>query len=112
MNLIRDYKSVHIFVHIRSTHLGVEITDCIFKCLKEWRIEIQVFTISVHNASSDDVGIRILKDTFTRTKRLLCKGMLFHVLYCTPILNLMVQDGISEIEEIIEDIHESVKFIN
>ncbi|XP_039122038.1 zinc finger BED domain-containing protein RICESLEEPER 2-like [Dioscorea cayenensis subsp. rotundata] len=77
-----------------------------------WGIENKVFTISVDNASSNDVAIRILKDTFSRTKRLLCGGKLFHVRCCAHILNLMVQDGISEIEEIIEDIHESVKFIN
>ncbi|KAH7657848.1 Tam3-transposase (Ac family) protein [Dioscorea alata] len=96
------------FVHIPPPRHGVEIADCIFRCLKEWGIENKVFTISVDNASSNDVAITILKDTFSRTKRLLCGGKMFHVRCCAHILNLMVQDGISEIE----DIHESVKFVN
>ncbi|XP_039134230.1 zinc finger BED domain-containing protein RICESLEEPER 2-like [Dioscorea cayenensis subsp. rotundata] len=108
----RLQKRVINFVRLPPPRHGVEITDCIFKCLKEWGIENKVFTISVDNASSNDVAIQILKDTFSRTKRLLCGEKLFHVRCCVHILNLMVQDGISEIEEIIEDIHESVKFIN
>ncbi|XP_039142535.1 zinc finger BED domain-containing protein RICESLEEPER 2-like [Dioscorea cayenensis subsp. rotundata] len=108
----RLQKRVINFVRLPPPRRGVEIADGIFKCLKEWGIENKVFTISVDNASSNDVAIRILKDTFSRTKRLLCGGKLFHVRCCAHILNLMVQDGISEIEEIIEDIHESVKFIN
>ncbi|XP_039141281.1 zinc finger BED domain-containing protein RICESLEEPER 2-like [Dioscorea cayenensis subsp. rotundata] len=108
----RLQKRVINFVRLPPPRRGVEIADGIFKCLKEWEIKNKVFTISVDNASSNDVAIRILKDTFSRTKRLLYGGKLFHVRCCAHILNLMVQDGISEIEEIIEDIHESVKFIN
>ena len=68
----RLQKRVISFVHIPSSRRGVEIADCIFKCLKEWGIENKVFTISVDNASSNDVAMRILKDTFSRNKRLIC----------------------------------------
>ncbi|XP_022728849.1 zinc finger BED domain-containing protein RICESLEEPER 2-like [Durio zibethinus] len=75
-------------------------------------IENKVFTLSVDNASSNDVAIRILKDTFSRNRMLLCGGKLFHVWCCAHILNLMVQDGLSEIKNVIGDVHESVNFIN
>ncbi|XP_022716285.1 zinc finger BED domain-containing protein RICESLEEPER 2-like [Durio zibethinus] len=71
-----------------------------------------VFTLSVDNASSNDVAIKILKDTFSRNRMLLCGGKLFHVRCCAHILNLMVQDGFSEIKNVISDVHESVSFIN
>ena len=71
-----------------------------------------MFTISIDNASSNDVAIRILKDTFSRNKRLICGGKLFHVRCCAHILNLMVQDGLSGIKDVIKDVHESVRFIN
>ncbi|XP_022752294.1 zinc finger BED domain-containing protein RICESLEEPER 2-like [Durio zibethinus] len=105
-------KRVISFVHIPPPRRDVEIADCIFKCLKEWGIENKVFTLSVDNASSNDVAIRILKDTFSRNRMLLCGGKLFHVRCCAHILNLMVQDGLSEIKNVIGDVHESVSFIN
>ncbi|XP_022728910.1 zinc finger BED domain-containing protein RICESLEEPER 2-like [Durio zibethinus] len=108
----RLQKRVISFVHIPPPRRGVEIADCIFKCLKEWGIENKVFTLSVDNASSNDVAIRILKDTFSRNRMLLCGGKLFHVRCCAHILNLMVQDGLSEIKNVIGDVHESVSFIN
>ncbi|XWS08769.1 hypothetical protein CRYUN_Cryun40dG0029300 [Craigia yunnanensis] len=60
----RLQKRVISFVHIPHPRRGVKITDCIFKCLKECGIENKVFMISVDNASSNDVAIRILKDIF------------------------------------------------
>ncbi|WOL01356.1 Zinc finger, BED-type [Canna indica] len=108
----RLQKRVLNFVHIPPSHRGVEIADTIYKCLKEWGIENKVYTLSVDNASNNDSAIRILKDTFSRSTKLLCGGKLFHVRCCAHILNLMVQDGLSEIKHIIEDIHDSVSYVN
>lgn len=108
----RLQKRVLNFVHIPPPHRGVEIADTIYKCLKEWGIENKVYTLSVDNASNNDSAIRILKDTFSRSTKLLCGGKLFHVRCCAHILNLMVQDGLSEIKHIIEDIHDSVSYVN
>jgi hypothetical protein len=73
---------------------------------------MQVYTISVDNASANDSCIRILKDTFSINRRLVCGGKLFHVRCCAHILNIMVQYGLNEIKDIIDDIHESVSFLN
>ena len=108
----RLQKRVLSFVHLPPPHRGVEIADNIYKCLKEWGIENKVYTILVDNASNNDSTIRILVDTFSRNKKLLCGGKLFHVRCCAHILNLLVQDGLSKINHIIEDIHDSVSFIN
>ncbi|OMO89512.1 putative Zinc finger, BED-type [Corchorus olitorius] len=108
----RLQKRIISFVHIPPPRRGVEIADCIYKCLQEWGIENKVFTIFVDNAASNDVAIRNLKDTFSRTRKLLCGGKLFHVRCCAHILNLMVQDGLSEIADCIDKVHESVRFIN
>lgn len=71
-------------------------------------IENNVYTITVDNASKNDAAVKNLEDTFSRNKKLLCGGKLFHA----HILNLIVQDGLSQIKDIIEDICESVSFIN
>ncbi|KAL3522984.1 hypothetical protein ACH5RR_015818 [Cinchona calisaya] len=105
-------KRVLSFVHIPPPRKGVEISDAIFKCLKERGIENEIFTISVDNASNNDVAIRLLKDTFSMSKNLVCAGKLFHVRCCAHILNLMVQDGLSQIVDITDNIRESVEFVN
>ncbi|XP_031282595.1 zinc finger BED domain-containing protein RICESLEEPER 1-like [Pistacia vera] len=68
--------------------------------------------ISVDNATSNDVAIRVLKQNFTITRQLSCGGKMFHVRCCAHILNLMVQDGLWQIRRIINKIHESVVYIN
>ncbi|GAB4827468.1 hypothetical protein Ancab_040027 [Ancistrocladus abbreviatus] len=105
-------KHVLSFVHIPLPRRGVEIADCIYKCLKEWGIENKVFTVSVDNASANDVCIRYLKDTFSKTRKLVCGGKLFHVRCYAHIFNIMVQYGLQEIKHVIENIRESVVYIN
>ncbi|KAG9442259.1 hypothetical protein H6P81_018113 [Aristolochia fimbriata] len=105
-------KRVLSFVHVPPPRRGIDIADAIHKCLKEWEIENKIFTISVDNAAYSDVCVRVLKENFLRNRRLLCGGKLFHVRCCAHILNLLVQDGLSEIKSIIENVRESVKFIN
>ena len=105
-------KRVLSFVHIPPPHRGVEIASSIFKSAKEWGIEHKIYSISVDNASNNDVAVRILRDDISRSKKLLCDGKLFHVRCCAHILNLVVQDGISEIVDITKAIRDSVEFVN
>ncbi|KAL4571024.1 hypothetical protein LXL04_017774 [Taraxacum kok-saghyz] len=105
-------KRVLSFVHLPPSHCGLEISDNLYKCLKDWGIKNKIFTISVDNASNNDSAVKILSETFSRVKKLSCGGKLFHVRCCAHILNLMVQDGLSRINYIIEDIHDTITFIN
>nr|DAD35996.1 TPA_asm: hypothetical protein HUJ06_006636 [Nelumbo nucifera] len=107
----RLQKHVLSFVHVLSPHNGVDITNAICKCLKEWGIENKVFTISV-DKSYNDSCLRFLRDIFSRNSKLLCDGKLFNVRCCAHILNLLVQYGHDEISFIIENVRESVKYIN
>ncbi|XP_010277695.1 PREDICTED: zinc finger BED domain-containing protein RICESLEEPER 2-like [Nelumbo nucifera] len=108
----RLQKRVFNFVHVSRPRRGVDIADAIYKCLKEWDLENKVFTVSVDNASYNDSCLRFLREIFSRNKKLLCDEKLFHVRCCAHILNLLVQDGLGEIGHIIENVHESVKYIN
>ncbi|XP_072076617.1 zinc finger BED domain-containing protein RICESLEEPER 2-like [Arachis hypogaea] len=105
-------KRVLSFVHVPPPRRGVDIADAIFKCLIEWGIESKIYSISVDNASYNDSCLRTLKDMISRHRKLLCGGKLFHVQCYAHILNLLVQDGLGEIAGTIENIRESVKFIN
>ncbi|XP_031273318.1 zinc finger BED domain-containing protein RICESLEEPER 2-like [Pistacia vera] len=100
------------FVRLPPPWTGIAIADGIFKCLMGWGIENKIYTISVDNALSNDVAIKVLKENFEVSGKLLCGGKLFHVRCCAHILNLIVQDGLHQIRHIIDDIYESVLYIN
>nr|GMC92378.1 zinc finger BED domain-containing protein RICESLEEPER 2-like [Ipomoea batatas]GME09374.1 zinc finger BED domain-containing protein RICESLEEPER 2-like [Ipomoea batatas] len=61
------------FINIPPPRGGLQISDAIFRCMKEWDIEKKVFSITVDNASSNDFAIRYMKDTLQRSRSLKLK---------------------------------------
>ncbi|KAK4426469.1 Zinc finger BED domain-containing protein RICESLEEPER 2 [Sesamum alatum] len=104
-------KPVLNFVHIPPPRRGLEIADAIWCCLEYWDIQSKIHTVSVDNASANDSAIYHLKTYAQRKKKLLCEGRLFHVRCCAHILNLIAQDGISEIKSIVEVIRDNVEYV-
>ena len=94
-------KRVLSFVHVPPPRRGVDIADAMHTCLKDWEIENKVFTVSVDNASYNVV---CLKKYLSRNRKLVCSSKMFQVRCCAHILNLLVQDEISIIEPIIENV--------
>ena len=90
---------------------GIAICDALSKCLVEWGIDDKVWTVTVDNASYNDVAIRMLKDNLSYKNELPLGGKLFHVRCCAHILNLLVQDGLSQIGDIIKNVRDSVKHV-
>ena len=66
-------------------------------------------TITLDNANNNDAAVRILKDAIKR--KLMLGGKIFHVRCCAHVINLLVQDGLSEIETVIENVRENVKYL-
>ncbi|XP_073125782.1 zinc finger BED domain-containing protein RICESLEEPER 2-like [Henckelia pumila] len=105
-------KRVLNFFHIPPPRGGPQISDSLLKCARQWEIENKVFTVFVDNASANDAAIKYMKEDFLRiNKNLVCGGKLFHVRCCAHILNLIAQDGLSEIRGIVHVIRQSVDFI-
>ncbi|KAI3446774.1 hypothetical protein Pfo_003439 [Paulownia fortunei] len=99
------------FCDIPPPHIGVVICDVLHKCLVEWGIENKVWTVTVDNAAYNDVVVRMLKDNLSYKNNLPLSGKLFHVRCCAHILNILVQDGLSEIQDVIFNVRETVKHI-
>ncbi|XP_031106232.1 zinc finger BED domain-containing protein RICESLEEPER 2-like [Ipomoea triloba] len=108
----RLQKRVLSFINIPPPRGGLQLSDAIFGCMKEWGIEKKVFTITIDNASSNDSAIRYMKDTLQRSRSLVCGGRFFHVRCCAHILNLCVQDGLDKIQHVISDVRDSVEYVN
>ncbi|XP_075675236.1 zinc finger BED domain-containing protein RICESLEEPER 2-like [Castanea sativa] len=102
-------KRIINFCDVPPPHSGVVNSDAIFKSLLDWGLENKVCTITLDNANNNGAAVRILKDVIKR--KLMLGGKIFHVHCCAHIINLLVQDGLSEIETVIENVYESVKYL-
>ncbi|XP_042958031.1 zinc finger BED domain-containing protein RICESLEEPER 1-like [Carya illinoinensis] len=63
------------------------------------------------NASSNDVSVELLRTQLNIKKALLCDGEFFHLRCCAHILNLIVQDGLKDIDFAIQKVRESIKYV-
>jgi hypothetical protein len=104
-------KRVLNFSFIPSPHDDISLFEKINNLLQEWGIQNKILTITLDNAFSNDVCVGLLKQTLNIKKALLCDGEFFHLHCYAYILNLIVQDGLKEINDVIQKIRDSVKYV-
>jgi hypothetical protein len=97
--------------NVPPPHIGFLIADALQKCFQEWGIENKIASITVDNAKANDTTIKALRNVFNIRKSLLIDGKLFHVRCCAHITNLLVQDGLSEIFEIVDCVRDGIKYL-
>jgi hypothetical protein len=98
------------FSFIPPSHNGVSLAEKIYDLLQEWGIDKKVFSLTLDNASTNNLCVEKLKPKLNMKKALLCEGEFFHMRFCVYILNLIVQDGLKEITDAIQKIQDSVKY--
>ncbi|XP_042952157.1 zinc finger BED domain-containing protein RICESLEEPER 2-like [Carya illinoinensis] len=99
------------FCNVPPPHTGLLIDDTLEKCFQNWSIDNKISSITVDNASSNDVAIRILKDYFRLKKTLSVSGQLFHVRCCAHITILLVQYRLGEIRDIVDCVRDGIKYL-
>ena len=105
------HKKLLNFSYFPSPHTGITISDKMYKMLCEWGLDFKLFSITLDNASSNEAFVNTLKIQLNLRNALLSKGEFFHIRCCAHILNLIVQEGLKEIDESVVKIRESVKYI-
>jgi hypothetical protein len=103
-------KRVLNFSFMPPPHNDVSLAEKICSLLEEWGIDKNIFSITLDNASANDLCVVNLKPKLNMKKALPCDGELFHMRFCAHILNLIVQDGLKEITGAIQKIRDSVKY--
>lgn len=106
------HKRVLNFVKVPPPHNGAAVSDSLYKCLEDWGLERKLASVTMDNASYNDVDVKRLKESLSYLGKLPYDGKFFHVRCCAHILNILVQDGLSEIESVIHDVRDSVKHIS
>ncbi|KAJ0780625.1 putative HAT dimerization domain, ribonuclease H-like superfamily, hAT-like transposase, RNase-H [Helianthus annuus] len=95
---------------LQENHRGVDIGKAIEKCLQEWEIE-NILTVSVDNASANDVAIDFLKKVFQNSSKCLLNAKWIHIRCVAHIINLVVQDGIKKVDKSVNKIRWAVWWI-
>ncbi|MFQ6669925.1 hypothetical protein Gotur_034988, partial [Gossypium turneri] len=81
---------------------GLNIADELVLCLSQWGIDKKIFSITLDNASYNDVMVSCLKNYFRANRAILCDGTFFYVRCCAHILNLIVKDGLELSNDVVD----------
>ncbi|KAL4582521.1 hypothetical protein LXL04_007071 [Taraxacum kok-saghyz] len=68
-------------------------------------------TISVDNASANDVAIEFLKKNFQNSNKCLLNGKWTHIRCVAHVLNLVVQDGVKKVGSSVENVRWACRWI-
>ncbi|XP_031101973.1 zinc finger BED domain-containing protein RICESLEEPER 2-like [Ipomoea triloba] len=93
-----------------SSHKGEDIGKAIEKCLRDWGLD-NVFTITVDNASSNDVATGYLRKKFNNLGSSILDGKFLHMRCIAHIVNLVVNDALKENNESICRVRGAVRYV-
>jgi hypothetical protein len=89
-------------------HKGEDIGKNVLRCMTEWGLD-SVMTITVDNASANDAGISYLRRYLSKTN--LASGKYLHMRCAAHIVNLIVHDGLKEVDLSVKRVRAAVKYI-
>jgi hypothetical protein len=101
------HKKVIGFLLVKG-HKGEDIGKNVLRCMDEWGLD-RVMTITVDNASANDSGISYLRRQLSKTN--LASGKYLHMRCAAHIVNLIVHDGLKEVDMSVKRVRAAVKYI-
>jgi hypothetical protein len=104
-------KMVLNFSFMAPPHNGSSLCKKVLNMIQEWGIDTKIFSITLDNASANDNFVLLLKDQLNLKKALVSSGEFFHLRCCAHILNLIVQDGLKEIDGALQKARDCVKYV-
>ena len=104
-------KRIIKFLDVKTPHTGMELFNQILNCVQDWSIEDKLFGITLDNAAANNTMAALLKKNLVDKKYIPADGDLLHHRCAGHVFNLIVKDGLTFVEPIVEDIRESIKYI-
>ena len=98
------------FKHV-CDHRGQTIADVLLECLAEWAIQ-KVFTITVDNTTANTSALRKFQSEFILLgdEALVMDDNYMHLRCAAHIINLVVRDGLKDIDGNVEAIRNAVQY--
>ena len=78
--------------------------------MADWGLE-NVFTITVDNASANNTAVKYMQRVLNESKGCIAEGEYLHMRCVAHIINLVVGDGLKEIDRSVARVRAAVKFI-
>lgn len=103
------HKKIINFCVIPS-HSGKVLGFALDKCLSEWDLK-NVLSVTLDNASSNDVSIQTLKRLLSIRNGAVLNGEYLHMRCAAHILNLIVKDGLQDYNVHISRVRAAVKYV-
>ena len=100
------------FRYFPPPHNGKDIYNITVNLIDEWNLKGKVFSITIDNASANDVMVDELRKDLLESHSLPCDGMFLHVRCASHILNLIVRDGLDIIDESVIKLRSIAKYID
>ncbi|KAL4309888.1 hypothetical protein GQ457_01G012950 [Hibiscus cannabinus] len=91
-------------------HSGELIGRTIEKCLLEWGLK-RILTITVDNASSNDLAIKYLKQIVNLWDVSVLDAQFLYMRCVSHILNLVVKDGLKDVDDSVMKVRADVKYL-
>ncbi|KAF8079974.1 hypothetical protein N665_0986s0001 [Sinapis alba] len=104
-------KLIFGFKHI-TDHKGQTIASVLLECLADWGIE-KVFCITVDNASVNSSALRKFHSAFALVsdQAFVFDGEFLHLRCSSHIINLIVRDGMAEIDHSVSAIRNAISYV-
>ena len=90
------HKKIINFIMVKG-HKGKDLGKNLQRCLMEWGLE-RVMIVTMDNASNNDGCIVHLRKCLVDAKTSIADGKFLHMRGASDIVNLIVQDGLEEVE--------------
>ena len=99
------------FKHV-TDHKGQTIASVLLDCLAEWGIE-RVFCVTVDNATANTSALRKFHSAFSLVsdQSLVLDGEFLHMRCSAHIINLIVRDGMAEIDQNVTAIRNAISYV-
>jgi hypothetical protein len=103
------HKKIISFCKVKGKK-GDDIGKHLQNVLLEWGLD-KVMTVTVDNASANDSGVSYLRRQLNSAKSSIAEGKYLHIRCATHIVNLIVQDGLKEVDQSIKRVRAAIKFV-
>lgn len=87
-------KRIVTFSHVEGRHTGVRLSEGFTTSMLRWFVEKKMFSLTLDNASANDVAVKDIISELKKHSPLVCNGLFFHVRCACHILNLVAKDGL------------------